>query len=99
MSHLEKGASTVYAGTRQPLTHPAARVKPLPLDVTVTAQIEDAAPAGERDEESRTSPGLSRGIWNRELFSGDNPWRCVKETLLDRGRIRTCDLRVHEPAI
>jgi NAD(P)-dependent dehydrogenase (short-subunit alcohol dehydrogenase family) len=39
---LKKGASTVYAGTRQPLTHPDARVKPLPLDVTDTAQIDDA---------------------------------------------------------
>ena len=39
---LGKGASTVYAGTRQPLTHPDARVKPLPLDVTDTAQIDDA---------------------------------------------------------
>jgi NAD(P)-dependent dehydrogenase (short-subunit alcohol dehydrogenase family) len=39
---LEKGASTVYAGTRQPLTHLDPRVKPLPLDVTDTAQIDDA---------------------------------------------------------
>jgi NAD(P)-dependent dehydrogenase (short-subunit alcohol dehydrogenase family) len=39
---LERGATTVYAGTRQPLTHPDARVKPLLLDVTDTAQIDDA---------------------------------------------------------
>ena len=36
---LARGASRVYAGTRQPLAHPDARVTPLTLDVTDTAQI------------------------------------------------------------
>jgi NAD(P)-dependent dehydrogenase (short-subunit alcohol dehydrogenase family) len=31
---LARGASRVYAGTRQPLTHPDPRVTPLTLDVT-----------------------------------------------------------------
>src|SRR4029450_6839813 len=36
-------ASRVYAGTRQPLTHPDGRVTPLTLDVTDPAQIQAAA--------------------------------------------------------
>jgi NAD(P)-dependent dehydrogenase (short-subunit alcohol dehydrogenase family) len=40
---LRRGAKRVYAGTRQPLTHPDERVTPLTLDVTNTAQIQAAA--------------------------------------------------------
>ena len=40
---LARGAARVYAGIRQPLTHPDDRVTPLCLDVTSTAQIEAAA--------------------------------------------------------
>jgi NAD(P)-dependent dehydrogenase (short-subunit alcohol dehydrogenase family) len=40
---LSRGASRVYAGTRQPLAHPDARVTPLTLDVTDPAQIQAAA--------------------------------------------------------
>jgi NAD(P)-dependent dehydrogenase (short-subunit alcohol dehydrogenase family) len=40
---LRRGASRVYAGTRQPLTHPDGRVTPLTLDVTDPAQIQAAA--------------------------------------------------------
>jgi NAD(P)-dependent dehydrogenase (short-subunit alcohol dehydrogenase family) len=40
---LRRGATRVYAGTRQPLAHPDGRVTPLSLDVTNTAQIEGAA--------------------------------------------------------
>src|SRR5262245_41442354 len=40
---LNRGAQRVYAGTRQPLTHPDSRVTPLPLDVTNPAQIQAAA--------------------------------------------------------
>ena len=39
---LRRGAKRVYAGTRQPLTHPDARVTPLTLDVTNAAQIQAA---------------------------------------------------------
>ena len=39
---LARGAKRVYAGTRQPLTHPDDRVTPLNLDVTSTAQIQAA---------------------------------------------------------
>jgi NAD(P)-dependent dehydrogenase (short-subunit alcohol dehydrogenase family) len=39
---LVRGARTVYAGTRRPLTHSDSRVKPLLLDVTDSAQIEAA---------------------------------------------------------
>jgi NAD(P)-dependent dehydrogenase (short-subunit alcohol dehydrogenase family) len=42
---LSRGASRVYAGTRQPLAHPDARVIPLKLDVTDAAQIQAAARA------------------------------------------------------
>ncbi len=40
---LSRGAKQVYAGTRQPLTHPDGRVTPLILDVTNAAQIQAAA--------------------------------------------------------
>jgi NAD(P)-dependent dehydrogenase (short-subunit alcohol dehydrogenase family) len=39
---LRRGAKKVYAGTRQPFAHSDGRVKPLTLDVTNTAQIQDA---------------------------------------------------------
>jgi NAD(P)-dependent dehydrogenase (short-subunit alcohol dehydrogenase family) len=40
---LRRGAGAVYAGTRQPFTHPDARVTALALDVTDAAQVEAAA--------------------------------------------------------
>ena len=40
---LRRGAEHVYAGTRQPLSHPDGRVTPLTLDVTSAAQIQAAA--------------------------------------------------------
>jgi NAD(P)-dependent dehydrogenase (short-subunit alcohol dehydrogenase family) len=39
---LRRGASRVYAATRQPFTHSDDRVRPLTLDVTDAAQIEAA---------------------------------------------------------
>jgi len=39
---LRRGAKRVYAGSRQPLVHPDARVTPLILDVTDAAQIQAA---------------------------------------------------------
>jgi NAD(P)-dependent dehydrogenase (short-subunit alcohol dehydrogenase family) len=39
---LRRGANRVYAGTRQPLAHSDERVTPLTLDVTNTAQIQEA---------------------------------------------------------
>ena len=39
---LRRGAKKVYAGTRQPFAHSDGRVTPLTLDVTNTAQIQDA---------------------------------------------------------
>jgi NAD(P)-dependent dehydrogenase (short-subunit alcohol dehydrogenase family) len=42
---LARGAKRVYAGTRQPLTHPDARVSPLTLDVTNPAQVRAAVDA------------------------------------------------------
>ena len=39
---LRRGASRVYAGTRQPMSHPDSRVTPLILDVTDPAQIQRA---------------------------------------------------------
>jgi NAD(P)-dependent dehydrogenase (short-subunit alcohol dehydrogenase family) len=40
---LRRGAKRVYAGTRQPLTHPDGRVTPLTLDITDAAQAQAAA--------------------------------------------------------
>ena len=39
---LRRGATRVYAGTRQPLTHPDERVMPVTLDVTDATQIKAA---------------------------------------------------------
>jgi NAD(P)-dependent dehydrogenase (short-subunit alcohol dehydrogenase family) len=39
---LRRGAKLVYAGTRQPLTHPDGRVRPVTLNVTDAAQIQAA---------------------------------------------------------
>src|SRR6202012_3635335 len=39
---LRRGATRVYAGTRQPLAHPDERVTPVSLDVTNAAQIQAA---------------------------------------------------------
>jgi NAD(P)-dependent dehydrogenase (short-subunit alcohol dehydrogenase family) len=39
---LRRGAKGVYAGTRQPLAHSDRRVTPLTLDVTNSAQIQEA---------------------------------------------------------
>jgi NAD(P)-dependent dehydrogenase (short-subunit alcohol dehydrogenase family) len=39
---LRRGAKRVYAGTRQPYTHPDHRVRPLTLDITDPAQIHAA---------------------------------------------------------
>jgi NAD(P)-dependent dehydrogenase (short-subunit alcohol dehydrogenase family) len=39
---LRRGAKRVYAGARQPLTHPDQRVTPLILDVTNAAQVQAA---------------------------------------------------------
>ena len=40
---LARGASRVYAGTREPLAHPDPRVTPVRLDVTDAAQVQAAA--------------------------------------------------------
>jgi NAD(P)-dependent dehydrogenase (short-subunit alcohol dehydrogenase family) len=40
---LSRGARRIYAGTRQPLTHPDERVTPLTLDVTDAEQIAAAS--------------------------------------------------------
>lgn len=39
---LSRGARRVYAAARQPVAHPDRRVTPLTVDVTNTAQIQDA---------------------------------------------------------
>jgi NAD(P)-dependent dehydrogenase (short-subunit alcohol dehydrogenase family) len=39
---LRRGASRVYAGTRQPIVHPDGRVTPVTLDVTHPAQVRAA---------------------------------------------------------
>jgi NAD(P)-dependent dehydrogenase (short-subunit alcohol dehydrogenase family) len=40
---LRRGAKRVYAGARQPMVHPDARVTPLVLDITDRSQIRAAA--------------------------------------------------------
>jgi NAD(P)-dependent dehydrogenase (short-subunit alcohol dehydrogenase family) len=40
---LRRGAERVYAGTRKPFAHPDDRVRPVTLDVTNAAQVQEAA--------------------------------------------------------
>ena len=55
---LRRGASRVYAGTRQALAHPDARVTPLRLDVTDAAQIQAAVHSVERLDVLINNAGL-----------------------------------------
>ncbi|HZC52115.1 MAG TPA: SDR family NAD(P)-dependent oxidoreductase [Mycobacterium sp.] len=55
---LSRGAKRVYAGTRQPWTHPDGRVTPLTLDVTDAAQIRAAAGSTERLDVLINNAGL-----------------------------------------
>ena len=57
---LSRGAKRVYAGTRQPLTHPDGRVTPVTLDVTNAAQIQAAAGSIESLDVLINKPGLPR---------------------------------------
>ncbi len=56
---LRRGAKRVYAGARQPFTHPDRRVTPLILDVTNAAQIEAAAEKVESLDILVNNAGLS----------------------------------------
>ena len=57
---LRRGAQRVYAGTRQPLSHPDQRVKPLILDVTDEAQIRAAVAAVESLDILINNAGVAR---------------------------------------
>jgi NAD(P)-dependent dehydrogenase (short-subunit alcohol dehydrogenase family) len=57
---LRRGAQRVYAGTRQPLTHPDRRVTPLRLDVTDAAQIQAAADQVEALDILVNNAGIAR---------------------------------------
>ena len=57
---LARGASRVYAGTRQPLAHPDPRVTPLTLDVTDPAQIQAAAASVESLDILINNAGIAR---------------------------------------
>jgi NAD(P)-dependent dehydrogenase (short-subunit alcohol dehydrogenase family) len=56
---LRRGARRVYAGTRQPLTHPDARVTPVILDVTDAAQTRAAVEAVESLDVLVNNAGLA----------------------------------------
>ena len=53
---LARGASRVYAGTREPLTHPDPRVTPVRMDVTDGAQVRRPRSASERWTSWSTTP-------------------------------------------
>ena len=57
---LSRGAKRVYAGTRQPFTHPDERVVPLILDVTDDAQIQAAVEAVQSLDILVNNAGLAR---------------------------------------
>jgi NAD(P)-dependent dehydrogenase (short-subunit alcohol dehydrogenase family) len=57
---LRRGARRVYAGTRQPLTHPDGRVTPLTLDVTSAAQAQAAAESIESLDVLVNNAGIAR---------------------------------------
>jgi NAD(P)-dependent dehydrogenase (short-subunit alcohol dehydrogenase family) len=63
---LNRGAGRVYAGTRQPLSHPDPRVTPLTLDVTSAAQIRAAAGAVESLDVLINNAGIFDGLQNGE---------------------------------
>jgi NAD(P)-dependent dehydrogenase (short-subunit alcohol dehydrogenase family) len=56
---LRRGASRVYAGTRQPYTHADHRVTPLTLDITDSAQIRAAVERVESLDVLVNNAGLS----------------------------------------
>src|SRR5918994_1231327 len=58
---LRRGAKRVYAGTRQPLTHPDGRVTPLTLDVTDAEQIQ-AAVGSVESLDILVNTDMSRGL-------------------------------------
>ena len=64
---LQKGATRVYAGTRQPMTHPDARVTPLTLDLRDAAQIAAAAASVESLDilVNNAGLGLNTGLDDR----------------------------------
>jgi NAD(P)-dependent dehydrogenase (short-subunit alcohol dehydrogenase family) len=57
---LRRGASRVYAGTRQPLTHVDRRVTPLTLDVTNAEQIRAAVASVEALDVLINNAGVAR---------------------------------------
>jgi NAD(P)-dependent dehydrogenase (short-subunit alcohol dehydrogenase family) len=57
---LRRGATRVYAGTRQPLAHPDGRVTPLSLDVTNSEQIRAAVERVESLDILVNNAGLGR---------------------------------------
>jgi NAD(P)-dependent dehydrogenase (short-subunit alcohol dehydrogenase family) len=57
---LSRGATRIYAGMRQPLTHADGRVTPLTLDVTDTAQIERAVDSVESLDILINNAGVAR---------------------------------------
>ena len=61
---LRRGAKRVYAGTRQPLTHPDERVTPVTLDVTDASQIQAAV---------ESVPSLDILINNAGIAFSDDP--------------------------
>jgi NAD(P)-dependent dehydrogenase (short-subunit alcohol dehydrogenase family) len=66
---LSRGVARVYAGTRQPLSHPDPRVTPLTLDVTSAAQIQAAA----EQVESLDVLINNAGIWLSDDLSDRAP--------------------------
>ena len=59
---LARGARRVYAGTRQPLSHPDPRVTPLTLDITNSAQIQAAVERVESLDVLINNAGLA--LWD-----------------------------------
>src|ERR1700682_4262204 len=56
---LSRGAKRVYAGMRQPVAHPDARVTPLTMDVTDSAQIQEAVQRVESVDILSNNSGLT----------------------------------------
>ncbi|MCW2662837.1 MAG: short-chain dehydrogenase [Mycobacterium sp.] len=53
---LSRGAKRVYAGMRRPVAHPDGRVTPLTVDVTDSAQIQEAVHRVDRSTSSSITP-------------------------------------------
>jgi NAD(P)-dependent dehydrogenase (short-subunit alcohol dehydrogenase family) len=90
---LSRGAARVYAGARQPFTHPDERVTPVIMDVTNPAQIQAAAERGEWLDILINNAGVSLP---NELRDRDAPEPPRRQPVRHLGRDRRVPAAAHQ---